>query len=63
MRDLSADEMLADDIVTLLDAALADPSRAPRVRAAMRARLAASEAVVEADDEADADDLWENVPL
>ncbi len=62
MRDLSAADMFADDIATLLDAALADPARAPRVRAAMRARLAATDPNP-VEDDAEADDLWDNVPL
>lgn len=63
MRDLTATDLLIDDIATLLDAALADPARAAHVRVAMRARLAASGPVGEADDEDAADDLWDNVPL
>jgi hypothetical protein len=64
MRDLSAAEHFVDDFAAFLDTALADPARAPRVRAAMRARLAAPEPdAAPADDDADAEDLWDNVPL
>jgi hypothetical protein len=62
MRDLSAADMFADDLAALLDAALADPARAPRVRAAMRARLAAMPPNP-VEDDAEAEDLWDNVPL
>jgi hypothetical protein len=63
MRDLSASDMLVDDIAMLLDEALADPARAPRVRAAMLRRLAAPVPDAAAEDDPDAEDLWDNVPL
>jgi hypothetical protein len=62
VRDLTASDMFADDIAALLDAALADPAQAPRVRAAMRSRLAAASPTM-VEDDADAEDLWDNVPL
>jgi hypothetical protein len=62
MRDLTASDMLAEDIGALLDAALADPARAAQVRVAMRARVAAFPPN-SVEDDAEADDLWDNVPL
>jgi hypothetical protein len=66
MRDLSATDPLVDDIATMIDEALADPSRAALVRAAIRTRLdrAADIAGSGPDGEAaDDEDLWDNVPL
>jgi hypothetical protein len=63
MKDLSTADLMVGDIGMLLDRALADPARAPIVRAAMRARLARAAAEEPLGDEADAEDLWDNVPV
>jgi hypothetical protein len=68
MRDLSATDPLVDDLEALIDEALADPSRAPAVKARIRARLgrAASPSAGGEPHEAalsDAEDLWDNLPL
>lgn len=63
MKDLSAADLLVGEIASALDAALADPARAPLVKAAMRARLSQKTDAEAAHDDADAEDLWENVPV
>jgi hypothetical protein len=67
MKDIAATDPLVDDLGALLDAAAADPARVSALKAQLQARLAgrpvgivpAPDAVEDADDE----DLWNNLPL
>lgn len=68
VRDLSTTDPLIEDIQALIDEALDDPSRASSVKALLTMRLVRADigATPErAGDpaEADAEDLWDNVPL
>ena len=68
MRDTAASDPLIEDISTLIDEALADPSQAGAVKDRVRRRLAlrlpaGSRPAVEAPLDADAEDLWDNLPL
>jgi hypothetical protein len=68
MKDMSATDPRIDDIGTLIDEALADPSRAEIVKARIRERLAGRSAQAPAPlahepAEGDAEDLWDNLPL
>jgi hypothetical protein len=68
VRDTTASDPLIEDISILIDEALADPSRAGAVKERVRRRLAlrlpaVSPSAVEDDLDADAEDLWDNLPL
>lgn len=64
MKDLSAPDALVDDLAALLDAALADPARAAAAKATVRTRLARADSVAtDPHGDAEAEDLWDNVPL
>jgi hypothetical protein len=67
MKDIATPDPLVDDLGALLDAAAADPARVHALKAQLQARLArrpvgvvpTPDAVEDADDE----DLWNNLPL
>lgn len=68
---MSGSDPLIDDIGALLDEMLEDPARAALLKARIRERLAGaqpsrppvSHGQAETEAEAEAEDLWDNVPL
>jgi hypothetical protein len=71
VKDLTTLGPIADEIGTLIDEALEDPSRAEIVKARIRQRLerrigpltGSEEEQGESDDEQGDEDLWDNLPV
>jgi hypothetical protein len=59
---MSAADLLIDDVATLIDEAIADPTQVDVVKAQIRARLAPAPPGP-APAEAEEEELWDNLPL
>jgi hypothetical protein len=59
---MSAANLLIDDVATLIDEAIADPTQVDVVKAQIRARLAPAP-LGPAPAEAEEEELWDNLPI
>jgi hypothetical protein len=67
MKDTGSPDPLLDDLAALLEAAAAEPARVEYLKAQLRAQLARRQAVAaprsEPAEDAEDEDLWNNLPL
>jgi hypothetical protein len=59
---MSAADLLIDDVGTLIDEAIADPTQVDAVKAQIRARLAPV-SIAPPHAEAEEEELWDNLPV